>query len=143
MIEPNNPHVDVSVLMQKIEDEVRRRRSPEGALDGDRTLPADALATAATIDGLIRTAEEKAQVRMKWSGRLNRFPFNISPGIQRFCLRTLAFLFKDQRHVNFAIIEVLRETLAQNLRLTTQLDRLRARLNRVEDRLAKLEQGLK
>ena len=142
MLEPNNQRIDVSLLMQKIENEVRRRRSPEGVSDRDQTLPADVLATAASIDALIRTAEEKAQIRQAWSGRLNRFPFTLSKGLQSFCLRVLAFLFKDQRHVNLAMIEILRESSAQSLRLGEQVDQLRVRLNRIEDRLGSIETEL-
>lgn len=139
MIEPNNPLINVSDLMQKIENEVRRRHSPGRPGQIGHDVPPEILATAASIEALIRTAEQKAQIRTSWSGRLNRFPFTLSTRLQQFCLRILAFLFKDQRHINFSLIEVLRESSAQAIQLSEQVDQLRTRLNRIEDRVSSIE----
>ncbi len=136
MLERNNPAVSVDELMAKVHAEVSARHLPRlGGLPGKDTLPADAVASAASIAAAIDVAEEKSHVRTRWSGRLNRFPFTISPRLQRWCLKILAFLFKDQRHVNFAMVQSLRESLAMNVRLAEQVDQLRARMNALDDRM--------
>ncbi|GAC1658370.1 MAG: hypothetical protein NVS9B12_10850 [Vulcanimicrobiaceae bacterium] len=136
MLEHNNPAINVDRLMAKVRAEVSKRHFPDGTSeDVGQGLPADALATVASIESSINAAAEKSQIRTGWSGRLNRFPFNLSVGLQRFFLSVLAFVFKDQRHVNFAVVHALRESLTMNVRLAEQVDQLRARLNGLEDRL--------
>lgn len=135
MLERNNPAINVDDLMEKVHAEVAKRHLPDAWDDGAR-LPADALATVASIEAALAVAEEKAQVRVRWSGRLNRFPFNASPALQRISLRMLAFIFKDQRHVNGALIQALRESLTMNARLAEQVDQLRKRLNALDDQVA-------
>ena len=136
MLEPNNPALNVDDLMAKVHAEVAKRHLT-GTWDGaPADLPADALATVASIEAALAVAEEKTQIRARWSGRLNRFPFNASPALQRLGLRILAFVFKDQRHVNGALIQALHDTLTLNVRLAEQVDQLRKRLNVLDDRTA-------
>lgn len=139
MIEHNNPAINVDELMAKVHAAVGRRHFPAGSGTAAAALPADALATIASIESSLDAATEKAQIRTTWSGRLNRFPFNASPFLRRLSLKILSFVFKDQRHVNFAIIQALRDSVEMNVRLAEQVDQLRARLNQVDDRTACLE----
>lgn len=135
MLERNNPDLNVDELMKKVHGEVAKRHLRHSLDDGAATLPADALAAVASIEAALVVAEEKSQIRARWSGRLNRFPFSASPGLQRLGLRILAFLFKDQRHVNGALIQALRESLSMNARLAEQVDQLRRRVNALDDRV--------
>lgn len=140
MLDNNNPSVNVQELMSKVNLEVAGRHMPRRGWDGEiSALPADAAATAASIESLLGMAEEKAQPRIRWSGRLNRFPFTQFPWLQRFFLKVLAFIFKDQRHVNFAILQALRESLAMSIRLAEQVDQLRARVNALDDTAKKFD----
>jgi hypothetical protein len=133
MIEPNNPHIDVDELMSRVRVEVLRRQfggsghDPPGVLDGKTAL--DALA----LEGHIQSAARLAEVRAKWSGRLSFFPFTLQP-VQRFCLKLLAFVFRDQRHVNFEIVAALREALAINRGLYGRLLEVEEHLRRLERR---------
>ena len=135
MIDANNPAIDVAELMTKVNIEVARRTTPRAAGLADGALSPEAIATAAAIEAVLATAERKSQIRTDWPGRLNRFPFTLLQPFRFFVLKVLAFIFKDQRHVNFALIEALRELLATNVRLQEQIDQLRARVNALDDRL--------
>ncbi|GAC1614712.1 MAG: hypothetical protein NVS9B12_15410 [Vulcanimicrobiaceae bacterium] len=139
MIENSNPAVNVDQLMAKVRSEVTRRHFSTGAEEIAQALPADAIATVASIESSINAAAEKSQIRVAWSGRLNRFPFTVSSRMQRLFLKVLAFIFKDQRHVNFAIVRALQDSLTMNVRLAEQVDQLRARINGLEDRVNRLD----
>ena len=110
MLEFNNPAIDVDDLMSRIQQEVSKRGVGFEPLvldgDGSQAHP------LASIEALLNTAHAKAEVRRKWSGQLNVFPFNRSVRLQRFALRILGYLFKDQRHVNFSLVQAQRESLA-------------------------------
>ena len=137
MIEPNNPKLDVNVLMAKIQAEVSRRRSfSDLVASGELSSPLGA--DLDHIESLLNAADEKAQIRTRWSGKLHRFPFSASRQLQSLSLKALAFFFKDQRHVNFALIAACRDMLALNVRLGQQVDQLRTRVNRMDDRLEEL-----
>ncbi len=133
MIEPNNPNIDVDDLMSRVRAEVLRRQfggsgdEPRVVLDGKTALDVVAL------EGHIQSAARLADVRAKWSGRLSFFPFTLRP-VQRFCLKLLAFVFRDQRHVNFEIVAALREAVAINRHLYGRLLQVEEHLRRLERR---------
>lgn len=134
LLDDNNPAIDVTALMEKIQREIDGRTVPRAAWSAAATgLPPDAVASFARIEAALDSAEEKSRIRTRWSGRLNRFPFNAFPGLQTFFLKILAFVFRDQRHVNFALLAALRETLTMNSRLSEQVDQLRTRVNVISD----------
>jgi O-antigen chain-terminating methyltransferase len=87
----------------------------------------------ASIEALLNTAQAKAEVRTKWSGQLRIFPFDRSPKLQRAALAALAFLFKDQRHVNFSLIAAVRQSLAVNRGLVRRLIVLENEVQRLQD----------
>jgi hypothetical protein len=89
----------------------------------------------ASIEALLNTAQAKAEIRTRWSGQLLIFPFNRSPRLQRLALRALAFVFKDQRHVNFALIAALRESLAVNRGLLRRLVAIETEVQRLQSDL--------
>jgi len=132
MLEPNNPDIDIDELMTRVRSEVLRRQfggtsngSTSSAYRG--TTPLDTLA----IESHLGSAARLAEVRTKWSGQLKVFPFNLLP-MQRILLRALAFLFRDQRNVNFEIVHALRENVALNQRMHLRLGELEERLRRFE-----------
>jgi O-antigen chain-terminating methyltransferase len=130
MIEANNPEIDVDELMQKIQEEVARRES-FSSLESSEII-AESQATAVNVSymqALLNNAEFKSQIRTHWPEKFNRFPFNLSGWIQRFALKVYNFLLKEQRAVNFSLIEALRESLALNRQLGEQVTVLQTQLN--------------
>ena len=130
MIERNNPAIDVDDVMARIHREVTRRHfGPD--IDFLTSAPSSRLDTTA-IESHLSVAQTRAQVRTTWSERLNVFPFTAFRGIQRLALRILALLFKDQRHVNFALIGALREMVEINRDLYERIASLERRLHQRE-----------
>jgi hypothetical protein len=131
MLEHNNPAVDVDDLMARIQQEVAKRGVGYEPLvldsEGSQAHP------LASIEALLNTAQAKAEVRTKWSGQLRIFPIDRSVKLQQLALRTLAYLFKDQRHVNISLIEALRQTLALNRNLMQRVGALEGELQRLQN----------
>ncbi len=123
MLERNNPEIDVDVLMDRVQQEVLRRQF------GD---PAASPGTAA-FEASIAAAAERGGVRTRWPARLRFFPFNL-PSVQRFGLRVLVWLFRDQQAFNGAVVQALRESVALNARLQGSLRDLEERIAQLEGR---------
>jgi serine phosphatase RsbU (regulator of sigma subunit) len=96
---------------------------------------------ASSIEALLHTARTLAQVRTAWPRRLWVFPFNLSRGLRRMFLRTFAFLFNDQRHVNFALTEALREHLQMTKELHGLIASLQGEARNLDARIQELEQN--
>ena len=137
VIERNNPAIDVDDLMSRIQQEVAKREVGFAPLvfDGETT---DGHGFG-SIDALINTAQAKSEVRTQWSARFQVFPFNRVAWLQRFFLKVLAYLFKDQRHVNFAVLQTLRELVMIERDLMRQMARLEADVKLLERRVESLE----
>jgi O-antigen chain-terminating methyltransferase len=84
---------------------------------------------ASYIQALLNNAEFKSQIRTHWPEKFNRFPFNLCGWVQRGALKLYNFLLKEQRAVNFSLIEALRESLALNQQLGEQVTALQIQLN--------------
>ena len=138
MLEHNNPAVDVDDLMARIQQEVAKRGVgyEPVTFNGDGSQPHP----LASIEGLLNTAQAKAEVRTKWSGQLRLFPFDRSPKLQGVVLRVLAFVFKDQRHVNFALIAAIVSRAAVNGGLLRRLV-LPERSAKAAERLREMDSG--
>ena len=122
--------------MAKIHERVSGRRpsalaSPDGA---HHRLSFDTVTAVASIEELLDAAESASQVRTSLGARLHRSSILSSPGIQSLILKSFAFLFRDQRNVNAAVVDALRKSLSLNVRLCEEIDQLKARV-------ATLEQG--
>lgn len=94
---------------------------------------------AASIEALLHTARKLAQVRTVWPRKLWVFPFNASAGLRRAFLRMFGFLFNDQRHVNFALTEALREHLQLTKEMHGLIASLQSETRNLEARLQELE----
>ncbi len=129
MLEYNNPAIDVDDLMSRIQQEVSKRGVGYEPLvldgDGSQAHP------LASIEALLNTAQAKAEVRTKWSGQLNVFPFNRSVRLQQIVLRILAYVFKDQRHVNLSLTQAQRESLVAIRGLLQRVALLEAEVKRL------------
>ncbi|MEQ8384516.1 MAG: class I SAM-dependent methyltransferase [Coleofasciculus sp. A1-SPW-01] len=122
MIESNNPEINVDELIEKIKVEVARTQ--ERPVEDSFQVPAISPIidrTISQIEALIASAEFKSQIRTELPDRLNRFPFNISRRLQKLVLKLYTFIFKEQRAVNFALIQALRESLVLNQQLRDAL----------------------
>lgn len=136
MISDNNPDINVDELMAKIHEQVSGTRASALIWSGGaQRLSSDAVTSVASIEELLDTAESASQVRTALGTRMKRLPFFSSPGIQSLILKALAFLFRDQRHVNAALVDALRQSLSLNVRLCEEIDRLKARVAAVEGTL--------
>lgn len=137
MIFTNNPGIDPDELMLRVDDELARgrrsvTRSPMANL---RLLMTASSASLSSIEMFLNIAEQAAQVRTKWPSHLHLFPVDRSSRLQRAILGVLAFVFKDQRNVNDALIRALRETATVNLRVIEQVELLRAQVSALEREL--------
>lgn len=131
MIDRNNPAIDVDDLMARIQREVvRRRLGPEA--DVSFGTPNGKLDTAA-IESLLSSARQRSEPRTRLPERLNRFPWNQLRGLQRFALRLFGLLFKDQRQVNFALIDAVRDLVQINSALHDRVTALEESVERLED----------
>ena len=129
MLESNNPDVDVDALMARVQHEVLRRQF------GDQPTATPGLTAIDTsaFDSLIAAAATRAAARNRWPARLGFFPFNLRP-VQRFGLRAIAWLFRDQHAFNAALIQALRESVAVDARIDASMRELEARMRRLEQR---------
>ena len=129
MLESNNPDVDVDALMARVQHEVLRRQL------GDQAAVSTGFSTIDTsaLDSLIAGAATRASARNRWPARLGFFPFNLRP-VQRFGLRVIAWLFRDQHAFNAALIQAMRESVAVDTRIDASMRELEARLRQLEQR---------
>ncbi|HYW54542.1 MAG TPA: hypothetical protein VE826_11260 [Dongiaceae bacterium] len=129
MLESNDPAVDVDALMARVQHEVLRRQF------GDQATAAPGLTTIDTsvLDSLIAAAATRAAARNRWPARLGFFPFNVRP-VQRFVLRAIAWLFRDQHAFNAALIQALRESVSVDARIDASMRELEARVRQLEQR---------
>jgi O-antigen chain-terminating methyltransferase len=81
------------------------------------------------IESLLKNAESRAYIRTKWPDKLNRFPFNLISKLQKFILKAINFLFKDQREVNFNLILSLKESLTINHQLIAEIKTLKTQID--------------
>jgi O-antigen chain-terminating methyltransferase len=144
MIEANNPEIDVDELMQKIQEEVARRESFP-SLESSEIIaePESGAVNVSYMQALLNNAEFKSQIRTHWPEKFNLFPFNLSGWVQRFALKLYNFLLKEQRAVNFSLIEALRESLALNRQLGEQVTALQTQLNGLNASLSATDAHLK
>jgi hypothetical protein len=96
---------------------------------------------AASIEALLYTARRMTMIRTAWPKRLWIFPFNASPRLRRWFLRLFAFIFNDQRHVNLAVIEAVREQLQITKEVHGLIASLQSEVARLEGRLRSMEEG--
>ncbi|PMB12367.1 SAM-dependent methyltransferase [Fischerella thermalis CCMEE 5282] len=151
MSEANNPEIDVDKLMQKIREEVAKLKKDSKIqlvstpkLFSSLSIKTNNYTSAMNanlnyMEGLLKNAESRAVSRTKWPDNLNRFPFNFSKGIQKLALKILNFIFKDQREVNFNVINALKESVALNRQLIRQVETLRSQLDQESHHLAAID----
>jgi len=143
MLETSNFEIDVDELMQKVKEEVANRQSYSLA-EAVKFSSVSATSTVSNsyIEARLKDAEIFSQVPTKFPDKFNRFPFNLSKGLQKKFLKLYGFLFKKQQVVNFSLIHALREALALNKQLFEQVTLLQGQLQEMRDRLAATDEHL-
>jgi O-antigen chain-terminating methyltransferase len=128
MMASNQPEINVDELMQKIREDVMKRQNQtyQTEVTNSNIDTPKINWSLNLIEGLLKNAESRAIVRTKWPDNLNRFPFNLSRGLQKLLLKILNLIFKDQREVNFNVINALKESVALNRVLIAQVETLRS-----------------
>ena len=134
MIEKNNSEINVDELMEKIRQEILNRqghsRSMETKNNADTAnFMSNISLSIGHIESLLKNAESRAYIRTKWPDKLNRFPFNLISKLQKFILKAINFLFKDQREVNFNLILSLKESLTINHQLIAEIKTLKTQID--------------
>jgi SAM-dependent methyltransferase len=118
MIASNNDAIDVDELMRRVRDEVAAMRAlalvngtDSNAAPRDTPLPQIVvdLSRHAVISELIEDATRMSRPRTAIPARFERRPFDVLQPVVKFGLRVLNYAFKDQRHVNAATQQALRE----------------------------------
>ncbi len=132
MIDSAGSDIDVDELMARLRRRVSELRSrPQGG------LPVNALWLRTNVftnsmEAYANIADQKLQIRTQWPSHIgNRFPFNLRL-LRRVILALLAFVFKDQRHVNAALVAGCREQISLNRHLTEQIQGLRDDIEALE-----------
>jgi O-antigen chain-terminating methyltransferase len=141
LIDSAAPGVDIDELVARVRQRVSAlRERPHGPVP----LDAFSLRSSVFIDSLeanTNIADQKLQIRTQWPSNIGTaFPFAFE-GVRRRCLSGLAFLFKDQRHVNAALVAAFREQISLNRQLVEQLRALREDLEMLGEALHVEETG--
>ncbi|MBV6623528.1 MAG: methyltransferase domain-containing protein [Rivularia sp. (in: Bacteria)] len=130
MIESNNPEIDVDELMQKIREEVARRKNQIPQSFADSKSDTEKINFNFNyIEALIQNAETRASVRTKFPEKFNRFSFPLSDKIKQYCLKIINFIFKDQREVNLNLINALKQSTLLNRQLVAEIEVLQSKLD--------------
>ena len=139
MNETNKNQVNVNELMQKIREEVASRNSllsPTVPSSFSQASEIDLVANY--IEDLLTNAESRSHVRTKWPDKLNRFPLNLTGGLRKIVLKAINFLFKDQREVNFALIQACGELVKLNRHATKQVSDLNGQVSDLNGQVSDL-----
>lgn len=130
MFDSNNPEINIDELMQKIHEEVaKRQRYSQPLTTKNNADITDLMSKIDHIESLLINAESRAYARTKWPDKLNRFPFNFSSKLQKFILKLINFLFKDQREVNLNLILAFKASVTANRQLIEQINTLKAQID--------------
>lgn len=125
MIETANPEIDVDALMLRLRSRVEELRH-----NGHQEfLPVNAIKLRSSVfinslEAFANIADQKSQVRTQWPSHLGIPLFRIAR-VRKLFLDALSFVFKDQRHVNQALVAAFRESISLNRQLIEQIEALR------------------
>ncbi len=152
MIDNNIPSVSVEEIMQKIKDEVVKRKTDDININNDinnndnidnhivQTMMASNKINfpKQRIDLLINEVRLKSQIRTKIPNALNRFPVNKSKLLQRIILKFYELLFREQRAVNNEMLDIFQELSAVQSKTIEEVNIFQTKLNEIDWRVGKL-----
>jgi hypothetical protein len=152
MLSNQNPQIDATALQDRIRAEIDVMRAAAAERSGRRPKAATArrapplfadLARHAVATELIADAARMSKPRTAVPRRLERGPLRVLRPVVRFALRVLNYTQKDQRHVNAATQQALREILRLTVAVAQHVATLTAAQRERDDalvaRLAALE----
>jgi hypothetical protein len=125
MIRSRNPKIDVAALEAQIAEELER--DPQ-APSNERLARLAAAVHLRTIENALEHAEARSAARTAWPAEIRLFPIHLSPTLQRFVLRAVGLVFRDQFEVNAHLIRAQRETIGLVEGLIERIDRLESQL---------------
>ena len=147
MIQTDRPNITPKLLIGKLQDEIQQQQSIDispTALLSSRLVHRQS--KLEYINLILSDAFSMSQARTTLPQKINRIPFFSNAKIQRILLKAYNFLFKEQRTINFGIIQVARENTSLNQQTSDQIINLEDNLQRLNissvDRLTKLEDYL-
>lgn len=133
VVDDLSPEINVAELMHKLKEEVATQHT---TLHLERSLPnqpsIDIQASLNYIEALLDAAAAKSQIRTSVPPRFNQFPWKLGRRLQRLALKIYAFLFKEQRAVNFSLIQAIRESAVLNQQLSNQILVLQTQLSNLQ-----------
>lgn len=129
MMESNKPETSVEQLMGQIREEVANQKSQFGQSSTSKLHTQSSLVetTLDYIKVLLNNAEIKAKVRTSLPSKFSFLSFG-SNKLTNLLLKIFNFLFKEQREINFNLIEALKGSLTINQKLMADLLNLKAEL---------------
>jgi O-antigen chain-terminating methyltransferase len=155
--------ISIEEIMQKIKDEVSRRKSLTGAETAETDFNqsgggvqitsgnelsymnsgnfADASGNKKInfpkqrIELLINDTRYKSQIRSKIPNALNRFPVNKSKLLQKIILKFYELLFREQRTVNNGILDALQEFVSAQSETEESVNGLTTRASELDGKI--------
>ena len=123
MLQMNFPEINVDKIKKEILHELNYHSKSNNPGEVSSKVNLDQLKQQAKyIEGFINTAKSRTEIRTSWPQSLNRFPFILLKPLAFILLGCLKLLFKDQREVNFNILETLKEFIKLNGKILEQID---------------------
>ena len=132
MVQIDRPNITPNSLISKLQDEIQQQQSIDIS---PNTSPSSRLAYRQSkikyINSILSDAFNLSQVRTNLPQKINLIPLLRNAKIKRILLKTYNFLFKEQRTINFGIIQVARENTNLNQQLSDQIVNLENNLQKL------------
>lgn len=138
MDNPEQTRVNINTLIETIRQEAAKKQTvtsyqPPTDLDAANRIRSN------NIEALLNAAHAKSQIRTDLPAKLKRFPWTVGGSFGKIALKLYGFLFKEQRAVNFSLIQATRETLLLNQNLLKKIAELQAEMSGLQTRIDALE----
>jgi O-antigen chain-terminating methyltransferase len=128
MIESNNPEINVDKLMEKIKEEVAKRKADYRPSRTRSALSISSLSNHLNhIEALLQNAESRSLNRTKLPAKYYKLP--LAEKLEKFILKTFNLLFRDQREVNSNLTSAFKQSININRQLITEIEALRSQLD--------------
>jgi hypothetical protein len=114
-------------LMRMIREQIATNSIASTLANGSTNLAPETMTLFAEIENDLATVDQYSRPRTS-VGRTRIFGLSVPFGA--FLLKLHAFIFRDQRNANAAIVQALRTSLQLNVRLAADLQALRALVER-------------
>ncbi|MBF0273791.1 MAG: class I SAM-dependent methyltransferase [Nitrospinae bacterium] len=112
MIEDNNPEIDQKEIIKKVEKIVSGELNAheQDFIDISKQFNERNKLTSEInkVNSLLDILEKASKPRTKIPMTLDRFPFNKSKKLQSFILKLYEIIFREQREINYSVLESLR-----------------------------------